>query len=142
MSDYSKPSFPRKSYGNKPFGNKGGFQSGPREMFKANCAKCGNECEVPFRPNGTKPVYCNNCFVRDTPAGGDRGPRRDFAPRPSFQSAPQAPRDDQAFKDLKAELRLVNQNLERMISLMNVAAQAPKAAHEPKAPKAPKKKAK
>lgn len=133
MSDFSKPRFPRPSFGKKPlgnksFGNRGGFDRGPREMFKADCAKCGDVCEVPFRPNGTKPVYCNNCFVKDAPSGA----------RPSFQNdrndrAPQAPRHDQAFNDLKAELRVVNQNLERLITLMTPA---------PKAEKVTKKKSK
>ena len=144
MYDNAKPRFPRKSFGNKPFGNKsfgnkGGFGGGPREMFKADCAKCGNICEVPFRPNGTKPVYCSNCFVKDAPSGERSfAPRRDFAPRQSFQQGSQAPqmRDDQAFKDLKAELRVVNQNLERLISLMT-----PAAAPAAPAPKATKKKA-
>jgi len=31
-------------------------------MHKTTCSKCGNECEVPFRPTGEKPVFCNNCF--------------------------------------------------------------------------------
>jgi len=35
---------------------------GPREMHKAVCADCGNECEVPFKPSGDKPVYCKDCF--------------------------------------------------------------------------------
>jgi len=147
MADFSKPRFPRKSFGDKPFGkksfgNRGGFDQGPREMFTATCAKCGNTCEVPFRPNGAKPVYCNNCFVKDGESAprGDfnaRGPRRDFGQRPSFGGAPQAPRHDQAFNDLKAELRVVNQNLERLISIMTPAPVAEKA---PKA-KASKKKA-
>jgi len=33
-------------------------------MYKAICANCGNECEVPFRPTGDKPVYCSNCFEK------------------------------------------------------------------------------
>ncbi len=142
MSNYSKPPFQRKPFGNKPFGNKsygnkGGYDQGPREMFKTDCAKCGNSCEVPFRPNGAKPVYCNNCFVRETPAGGDRAPRREFSPRPAFKPAQQPVRDDQAFNDLKAELRVVNQNLERLIAIMTPAAPAVTA---PKAAKASKKK--
>lgn len=42
---------------------------GPRQMFKATCAKCGKECEVPFEPKGDRPVYCNDCFreMRGTP---------------------------------------------------------------------------
>jgi CxxC-x17-CxxC domain-containing protein len=145
MSDYNnKPRFPRKSFGNKSFGDRGGFNKGPREMFKADCASCGNSCEVPFRPNGSRPVFCNNCFSKNG-GGNDRPQRREFSPRPSFQShsqsAPQAPRDDQAFKDLKAELRVVNQNLERLISIMTPSASTSKAV-ESKPAKTSKKKAK
>ena len=35
---------------------------GPREMFSATCSSCGREAQVPFRPNGSKPVYCSECF--------------------------------------------------------------------------------
>ncbi len=41
----------------------GGYDRGPREMFSATCASCGREAQVPFRPNGTKPVYCSDCFT-------------------------------------------------------------------------------
>ena len=40
----------------------GGYDRAPREMFAATCASCGKEAQVPFRPNGTKPVYCSDCF--------------------------------------------------------------------------------
>ncbi len=35
---------------------------GPREMHKATCSDCGEECEVPFKPTEGKPVYCRECF--------------------------------------------------------------------------------
>src|SRR5436190_122398 len=41
----------------------GGYERGPREMFSATCASCGREAQVPFRPNGSKPVYCSDCFT-------------------------------------------------------------------------------
>lgn len=49
--------------------NRGGgrFSSGPREMHKATCAECGKECEVPFKPDGSKPVYCRDCFQKHKP---------------------------------------------------------------------------
>src|SRR5690242_20422864 len=48
--------------GGKSFGgDRGGFKT----MHPATCEQCGNRCEVPFKPNGRKPVYCSNCFVRD-----------------------------------------------------------------------------
>lgn len=43
-------------------GGGGGFDRGPREMHDAVCAGCGCETQVPFRPDGRKPVYCRDCF--------------------------------------------------------------------------------
>lgn len=43
-------------------GGYGAYQSAPRELFDAVCAACGTSTQVPFRPNGTKPVYCGDCF--------------------------------------------------------------------------------
>jgi CxxC-x17-CxxC domain-containing protein len=43
-------------------GGRGGYSSGPREMFTATCSSCGREARVPFRPSGSKPVYCSDCF--------------------------------------------------------------------------------
>jgi CxxC-x17-CxxC domain-containing protein len=31
-------------------------------MHSATCANCGREALVPFRPTGSKPVYCSDCF--------------------------------------------------------------------------------
>ncbi len=57
-----------------PYGNNrrsfnrggGGFRRnfGPREMHKATCSECGNECEVPFKPTEGKPVYCRDCYMK------------------------------------------------------------------------------
>ena len=38
--------------------------SGEREMFQIECAECGVEATVPFRPRGDRPVYCSDCFSR------------------------------------------------------------------------------
>ncbi len=44
----------------------GGFRRdfGPREMHKATCSECGNDCEVPFKPTEGKPVYCKDCYKK------------------------------------------------------------------------------
>ena len=48
----------------------GGFGGGrPREMFKATCADCKKECEVPFKPSGDRPVYCKDCFSKRKDSG-------------------------------------------------------------------------
>ncbi|MCD6229618.1 MAG: DNA-directed RNA polymerase [Candidatus Diapherotrites archaeon] len=46
--------------------NEGGFKRdfGPREMHKAICSECGNECEVPFKPVDGRPVYCRDCYQK------------------------------------------------------------------------------
>ncbi|MCL6638715.1 MAG: zinc-ribbon domain containing protein [Firmicutes bacterium] len=49
--------------------NGGGFSRSARpqrEMFAATCAACGAETEVPFRPSGDRPVYCRDCFRRNS----------------------------------------------------------------------------
>jgi CxxC-x17-CxxC domain-containing protein len=47
-------------------GNRGGYGGGydrpQRQMYDTVCAECGVNTQVPFAPNGSKPVYCRNCF--------------------------------------------------------------------------------
>jgi len=35
-----------------------------REMHKAVCDKCKQECEVPFKPTEGKPVHCKDCYAK------------------------------------------------------------------------------
>ncbi len=67
----------RRSFGGRDdrrrsFGGDRGSR-GDREMFSAICSECGKECQVPFRPTGSKPVYCSECFEKK---GGGSEPRR------------------------------------------------------------------
>ena len=39
-----------------------GGSAGPREYFAVVCSRCGNQAQVPFRPNMDRPVYCSDCF--------------------------------------------------------------------------------
>lgn len=52
------------------------FNRGRPMMHQARCSKCGRDCEVPFRPTGSRPVFCNECFDKQ----GDRntGKKRMF----------------------------------------------------------------
>ncbi|MBU4216621.1 hypothetical protein KKD45_03865 [Patescibacteria group bacterium] len=34
--------------------------------YKATCSECGNDCEVPFKPNGKKPILCSFCFAKSS----------------------------------------------------------------------------
>ncbi|KKT40849.1 MAG: hypothetical protein UW30_C0017G0019 [Candidatus Giovannonibacteria bacterium GW2011_GWA2_44_13b] len=100
-------------------------------MHKATCSNCGQSCEVPFRPTGDKPVYCNNCFgkMRDQEGGGggrgrdDRAPRRDFGngapPRQNFESN----RGD-GNADVVRQLEALNGKLERILKAIEKPAPA------------------
>ena len=52
------------SYGDRGPRGSGSFDRGPREMHKATCADCGQECEVPFKPAEGRPVYCRDCYQK------------------------------------------------------------------------------
>jgi CxxC-x17-CxxC domain-containing protein len=45
----------------------GGYGDAPREMHKVTCAECGKETEVPFKPDGARPVYCRDCYQKHRP---------------------------------------------------------------------------
>lgn len=50
----------------------GGRSESRPMMHDATCGKCGRDCQVPFRPNGKKPVYCGDCFRKEDGGGGNR----------------------------------------------------------------------
>ena len=56
----------------------GGFGGARREMHPAVCAECGKDTEVPFRPTGERPVYCNECYRQQSPRSGGGGGDRPF----------------------------------------------------------------
>jgi CxxC-x17-CxxC domain-containing protein len=95
------------------------FGGGPRregvELFDAICSKCGNACQVPFRPNGQKPVYCRACFGSPTsaPAGRENFIRRDVP------MAPIAPRiEDRSIADLKQQMNAMNAKMDNILRIV------------------------
>ena len=101
--------FRRKDFGRSSFGDRGA----DRQMFKTTCSNCGKECEVPFKPTGAKPVYCNDCFRAmggpDSRRSDDRNPRRsnfgggDNRPNQNSQNNGQ-PQNNAKFDELNAKL--------------------------------------
>lgn len=51
-------------------GGGGRSNAGPRQMFPATCASCGKPTEVPFKPSGSRPVYCRECFQSQRASSG------------------------------------------------------------------------
>lgn len=119
----------RPSYGppsRRPQG--GGF--GGVETHPATCSKCNARCEVPFKPNGKKPIFCKDCYVRDDagPAGKtfERREQRFERPdsrydRPAFQK-PQAPVEDPRIGAMQKELSVVHAKLDALIESLHAAA--------------------
>lgn len=94
-----------------------GFNSGDKPLFKTTCDKCGDACEVPFRPTGERPVYCRPCFGKnDAPERGDRFERK---------SAPETRTVDYSVDEFKK----LNAKLDAILNALNHAAPA-KAAKE------------
>ncbi len=89
------------------------------EMYNAICADCRKTCQVPFKPNGMKPVYCKDCFGKN---GGQVTPR-ESSPKSygqntrSFASAPrpfvETKKDDGQTKLLES----LNTKLDKLINL-------------------------
>lgn len=53
-------------------------------LYDAVCAECANACQVPFRPNGKKPVLCRDCFSGNEGSTSCRKPSpRAVASRPA-----------------------------------------------------------
>ena len=52
----------RKGSGRRSDRNRRGRQN--VEMTKVTCSTCKSKCEVPFKPTSSKPVYCNDCFIK------------------------------------------------------------------------------
>jgi len=61
-------------------GSRGGFDRRPREMHKATCAECKQECEVPFKPTEDRDVFCKDCFTKrkGTESGSEEKSEEEF----------------------------------------------------------------
>src|SRR5260221_14731758 len=108
-----------KKFGDRPaFGNKPRFGGGDRDherptLHKTTCSKCGKECEVPFVPNGRKPVLCRDCFRKEGGGMASGGFERKSFDRPSPPIRLPDPRP------AMDELIKVNAKLDRILKLLD-----------------------
>ncbi|MFH1410256.1 MAG: CxxC-x17-CxxC domain-containing protein [Patescibacteria group bacterium] len=94
-------------------GGRGGFGGGDRgrpQMHRATCADCGNQCEVPFKPTGEKPVFCSECF-EGSGRGMSRPKREHSAPR--FEDRPKADNSE-----LKEQLNKLDYKLDKILKML------------------------
>jgi CxxC-x17-CxxC domain-containing protein len=110
--------FGRNDFGKRSFG---GRDSGRPQMHQATCSDCGNACEVPFRPTGDRPVFCNSCFKK----GGapNKGYESRFEPRnePRFESRKE-PRSEQRNDSNKEQFDALNAKLDRIVKILTTLA--------------------
>ncbi len=108
----------RRDFGERSFG--GNRPIRPVEMHKAVCSTCGNECEVPFKPSGDKPVYCRDCFAKNRSHDNDRSFGRNNrdnieSPRPEFKRF----NEDRPIPSPKNhELDTINSKLDQILKLL------------------------
>jgi CxxC-x17-CxxC domain-containing protein len=158
MKDFNnKPRFGGNDRGGRPsFGGKPSFNRGSdrgfdrdRQMHSAKCDDCGKQCEVPFRPTGERPVYCNDCFGGKNDDRGAAFGKRDSGSRsyekPAYTAkpayTPSAAAPDARIDELKRQLESVNNKLDTLITVLEnkntapvakaVVAVAPKKAEKP-----------
>ena len=88
-------------------------------MHPAVCEKCGASCEVPFKPNGRKPVFCRNCYVKEENQDvrfGEKSfdrPKTSYGAKPQYVSTPHAKSDND---EVVKQLKLLNQKMDALLS--------------------------
>ena len=87
----------------RDFGDRGrrSFDRGreERQMFSVVCDQCGADCEVPFKPQSSKPVLCSRCFEEKNGKKSSGGCNCDCG-------------------DLKADIEALNKKLDRIIDIL------------------------
>lgn len=145
MADYRKPKFggrvgggsdsrPSSGGGNSSYGHKGSYggRKDERQLFDATCSNCNKSCKVPFEPNGKKPVFCKDCFVKDAapardfdrsaPRSYDRSERRDDRRPASFTPTVKPAAPDVRIDGLVRGIDALNQKMETVIELLRAQA--------------------
>lgn len=120
---FKKPSYPKADRSARP--ERGSFASDraparSMPLHNAVCNQCGNDCQVPFRPNGRKPVLCNACFGKQEAGGGAAFAPRSFD-RPRFSD--RAPRaavagGEKISANLKEQLDDINAKLAQILKML------------------------
>ncbi|MBC7766879.1 hypothetical protein H7Y21_02720 [Arenimonas sp.] len=100
----------------------------PITIYKTICDTCHQACEVPFKPNGKKPVFCDTCFknMREpAPVEGAYVRRKDKTifdtPENFVQPTNLSPMTDTnaTIMQLKRELSSANAKLDKLIDMFN-----------------------
>lgn len=121
--------------GNKGFGGRnggdrkfGGHSGMPRQMYQATCSKCGQSCEIPFKPTGDRPVFCRNCF-KNQDSQSPRFAPKNFGGGSIGSNSGGTPSGNAGSAVSKAQFDSLNIKLDKILAILNTT----KAEEEPKA---------
>jgi len=124
-----------KSFGKKKFGGRN-FAGPKREhaereegkptMHKATCHECGRECEVPFRPNGSRPIFCSRCFDKQGGPSSEKFADKSYG-KPRFggdKRKHEFDRDNALFENksaeqLKAQFAQLHAKLDKILQALD-----------------------
>jgi CxxC-x17-CxxC domain-containing protein len=125
---------PKKRFQGNDRGSRQDDRGGERkiELFATACTTCGKSCEVPFRPDGTKPVLCRDCFANknsggDNARGGNRFAGNDFRERkpertfdaPRVERIPGVSKED--FAALSRHVTALDAKISEILELVKIA---------------------
>lgn len=130
----------RPSFGGDRGRFSGGFGGRDTMMHQATCASCGKTCEVPFKPNGKKPVYCKECFAANGGPEASSGDRPRFDRKERFNAPHKefgAPahqgqgfsKPDGRLDEVKRQIDALNTKIDKIMAIL--AANVPKPAAAP-----------
>ena len=96
-----------------------------KESFRTVCGNCHAPCEVPFKPRGSKPVLCNNCFKPSRDGGPSSSSRFDYNDRPRdsrpssdrFSRSHSQPQDSGSANS--KQMDAINKKLDLILSILN-----------------------
>ncbi|MFC1595276.1 CxxC-x17-CxxC domain-containing protein [Patescibacteria group bacterium] len=93
--------------------DRGKSRSEERRMYQAVCSQCGNKCEIPFLPTGSKAVYCKNCFE----GGASTADRRHNESRHDHKK-PRRFADSKNTESYKEQFEMLNAKLDKLVTLL------------------------
>ena len=93
--------------------NQGGESGSDFVLHEGVCDKCGKNCDVPFKPTSSKPLYCRSCFRANNSGTLDSRPEK---PRESFDRPERSSsRDTQS-----EELEKISRRLDKIMKALKI----------------------
>ncbi len=97
-------------------------------MHDATCSSCGKNCQVPFRPTGSRPIFCSICFDKQENGGSEKFGKKSYdRPRFGDKRKPESDRDSVILESknaehLKAQFAQLHAKLDKILQALDTRA--------------------